>query len=180
MTQKQKNLLTLSLIILLAILFIFLLIFPTLKRIKNISQKISEAKANLEDIEKRAKDLQSFKKKFPTLKENLSLFENSFIDKELPVDFINFLESTANNYQILSEISLLSSGKDFLSFQVKAIGLPKNVFRFLDKIENSPYLVQIEKLILTKLSEAELKTKELEGLPLESLKLTFSFKVQTK
>lgn len=180
MSQKQKNLLTLFLIVALAILFIFFFILPAFKKIEDISQKISETKANLEDIEKRAEVLQNFRKKFPTLKENFSLFENSFVSKELPVDFISFLESTANNYQILSEISLLSSGKDFLSFQVKAIGLPQNVFRFLDRVENSPYLVQIEKITLTKLSKTELKSKELESLSLEGLKLTFSFKVQTK
>lgn len=180
MTLKQKKILILFLIVILAILFLFLVIFPTFKRIKNISQKILETKSNLENIEKRTENLQSFRKKFPTIKDNLFLFENSFVDKEFPIDFINFLENTANSHQILFEISSLNSGKGFLSFQIKAIGEAPNIFRFLDKIENCSYLVQIEKLTLTKLSETELKAKEMEGFPANSLKLNFSFKVQTK
>lgn len=178
MSHKKKTILISIVTLLLAILFIFFLILPTLKEIKKISQKISETKTNLKEIEKRTEILSNFKKKFPEIKENLSIFENSMVEKDFPVNFISFLESTAKDCQIFSEISLSPKGKDFLSFQIKAVGFPQNIFRFLEKVENSPYLVQSEKIIISKISESEVKEKK--EIPAGSLKLDFSLRVQAK
>lgn len=180
MTPKQTLLLNLFFTLAILLFSIVFLLSPTLKDIKHISQNLFKIESDLRNIEKRVENLRNFKRQFPSLRENLSLFEKSIVDKELPIDFINFLENVASSNQILFEISLLNKGKDLLSFQINAIGSPQNIFRFLEKIENCPYLLQGEKIVITKMSETELKTKGLEKFPLGSLKSTFSIRVQTK
>lgn len=180
MKTKQTITIALILIFLITAVLIFFLILPTLNSIKKISQEISGIKSDLEEIEKRTEAIKEFKKKFPAIKEDLFQFQNSFVDKEFPIDFINFLEGMIKNYQVLSEIKLIGTGKDFLSFQINASGSPQEIFRLLEKTENIPYLVQIEKITLSKVSESELKEKKLETTLIEGLKLVVYFKVQTK
>jgi Tfp pilus assembly protein PilO len=166
--------------LMLAIVFIWFFIFPTLIQIRKISENISSLKFDLANLERRAENIKDFKKQFPTIKENLSLFENQFVDREFPLEFINFLENLAKGSQISYEVSLLKSEKNYLSFQITAIGPPRNVFRFIEKFENCPYLVQIEKLNISKLSETEIKAKGMEKIAGPILKSIFSFQVQTK
>lgn len=178
MTLKKKTILILTLSLAIFVSFISFLILPTLKEIQKISKKISQVKTDLENVEKRSESIQNFKKQFPEIEENLDRFERLFVDKEFPIDFINFLEGIAQNCQILLEISLLKSEKENLSFQVVARGSPQNVFRFFEKFENSPYLIKVEKLNILKM--AEIGSKEKENLPEANLKLFFSFSIQTK
>jgi hypothetical protein len=176
----RKTILTPILFLIIVIIFISFFILPTFDQIKKISQNISSLELDLENLEKRAENIKNFKRKFPTIKDNLSLFENSFVNREFPIEFVNFLENTAKSYQISLEISLLKSEKNYLSFQIIVIGPPKEIFRFVEKVENCSYLVQIEKININKLSETETKAKEMEKISGPILKSIFSIQVQTK
>jgi hypothetical protein len=180
MRMLKKIIFVPTLILIIAIIFISFFILPTFNQIKKISQNISSLKLDLGNLEKRAENIKNFKREFPTIKDNLSLFENSFIDREFPINFVNFLENTAKSYQLSFEISLLKSEKNYLSFQIITIGPSKETFRFIEKVENCPYLVQIERLNFSKLSETEIKTKEMEKISGPILKSIFSIQVQTK
>jgi acylphosphatase len=180
MNVKKKTILFLVVSLLFFFLFIFLLILPSIKKISETSKEISKTKTKLEEISKQQEEIERFKKIFPEIKENLSKFENSFVSKEIPIDFVEFLEKMAKNLQIQSEISILNSSKDSISFQVKGAGSPENVFKFLEKIENCNFLIQIERLKISKLTEAELKIKEYEGFSKNDLKFEVSFSVLTK
>jgi acylphosphatase len=180
MNAKKKTTIFLLISLLLFFLFIFLLILPSIKKISETSKEISKTKARLEEISKQQEEIERFKKIFPDIKENLLKFENSFVSKEIPVDFVEFLEKMARDLQIRSEISILSSSKDSISFEIKGAGSPENVFKFLEKVENCNFLIQIERLRISKLTEAELKIKEYEGFSKNDLKFEVSFSVLTK
>jgi chaperonin cofactor prefoldin len=180
MSTKRKTILFLVPSLIFFFLFIFFLILPNLNQINKISKEISQTKTKLEEIEKRQKEIEKFKKLSPEIKGDLSKLENSFVNKEIPIDFVEFLEKIAKGLEIQSQISILSSSKDSISFQIKGVGAPENVFKFIEKVENCNYLIQIERMRISKLSEAELKTEEFKGFSKNDLKFEISFSVLTK
>jgi hypothetical protein len=180
MSPKRKTIFSSIFFSLFILLILFFLILPNFKEIKRISKEISQTKLKLEGITKRQEEIEKFKKLSPEIKENLSKFENSFVNKEIPIDFVEFLEKMAKDLKIPIQISILSSSKDSISFQIKGAGAPENVFEFIEKIENCNYLIQIERMRISKLSEAELKTEEFKGFSKNDLKFEISFSVLTK
>jgi acylphosphatase len=180
MSPKRKTILSSILFSIFLLLIFFFLILPSLKEIKRISKEISQTKLKLEGITKRQEEIEKFKKLYPEIKEELSKFENSFVNKEIPIDFVEFLEKIAKDLKIQSQISILSSSKDSISFQIKGAGNPENVFKFIDKVENCNFLIQVERIRISKLSEAELKMEEFKGFSKNDLKFEISFSVLAK
>jgi acylphosphatase len=180
MNPNKKTILFSVFFLFFVFLFIFCLILPTLKEVKKTSKEISQTKLKLEGITKRQEEIEKFKKLYPEIKEDLSRFENSFVNKEIPIDFVEFLEKMAKDLEIQGQISILSSSKDSISFQIKGVGAPENVFKFVEKIENCNYLIQVERIRISKLGEAELKMEEFKGFSKNDLKFEISFSVLTK
>jgi hypothetical protein len=180
MSTKRKTILFLVAFLIFSFLFIFFLIFPNLNQINKISKEISQTKIKFERIEKLQKEIEKFKKLSLEIRGNLSKLESSFVNREIPIDFVEFLENVAKGLEIQAQISILSSSKDSISFQIKGVGVPENVFKFFEKIENCNYLIQIERMRISKLTEAELKMKEFEKFSKNSLKFEISFSVLTK
>jgi competence protein ComGC/acylphosphatase len=180
MNSKRKIILFSILFSILFLSILFFLILPNIKEIKRISKEISQTKSKLEEITRRQEEIEKFKRISPSITENLSKLENSFVNREIPVDFVEFLEKMAKDLKIQSQISILSSSKDSLSFQIKGVGVPESVFKFIEKIENCNFLIQVERIRISKLSEAELKTEELKGFSKNDLKFEISFSVLTK
>jgi len=180
MTTKSKTILLSILLSASFLLIFFFLILPNIKEIKRISREISQTKLRLEEISKRQEEIRKFKKLPPEIKENLSKIENSFVNREIPIDFFEFLEKMAKDLKIQSQISILSSSKDSFFLQIKGAGAPENVFKFIEKIENCSFLIQFERMKISKLSEAELKMEEFKGFSKNDLKFEISFSVLTK
>jgi hypothetical protein len=180
MSPKRKTILSSIFFSLFILLILFFLILPNFNEIKRISKEISQAKIKLEGITKHQEEIEKFKKLYPEIKEDLSKFENSFVNKEIPIDFVEFLEKMAKDLKIQSQISILSSSKDSISFQIKGVGTPENVFKFIEKVENCNYLIQGERMRISKLSEAELKIEEFKGFSKNDLKFEISFSVLAK
>ena len=180
MNLKNKTILFSVSFLVLFFLLISFLIFPLLRDIKKISSQLFLIERDLSFLENKISNLQDFRKEYLQIKDNLLMFEGSLINKEVPIDFINFLEITSQNSQVSIQISSPKPSKDFLSLQIVAFGPPKNLFRFLEKIEKSQYLVEIEKINISKLTETELKSKEFEKFSLEDAKASFSLRAYTK
>lgn len=177
MTTKRKKFLVLIFGFFSILIFSYFFIFLNYKKTKEIYKEIFVNKVKLENIEKREKNIQEFKEKLG--KENITFFEAFFVDKNFPISFINFLEKMAKDSQLKIEISFLETKnkkENFLRFQLKILGENQNLFRFLEKIENSPFLIQIEKISISKLKE-EKEEKEISP-PLLNLSLNLKVKVK--
>ena len=180
MSPKRKIILS-SIFFLIFFLLIFLcLILPNLKEIKRISKEISQTNLKLEEIERRQEEIEKFKRLPLEIKENLSKFEKFFVNKEIPIDFVEFLEKIAKDLKIQGQISISSFSKDSISFQIKGVSSPESVFKFIEKVENCNYLIQIEKIRISKLTEVELKMEDLRGFSKNDLKFEISFSVLAK
>ena len=98
---------------------------------------------------------ENFEKNYQTYKPNFDKIDQLLIDPQNPVDFIQFLEDTATNLKITSQISLpsyaLSSqpvSQNFITFRFSTKGTFPQVLSFAKAIEMGTYLVEIESLTI--------------------------------
>jgi len=182
---NQIKISLLSFIVLTGSLIVFL-IYPTLRDIKKDSQSIISQKAALLSLETKMANIEEFKNYLKEITPDLEKIDKLFIDPDLPVDFIGFLEKTAQNSQVFLKISPAIPQKiekdpwPSIFFQLNIFGSPAQFLKFLEKLESGSYLVEIQNLNIVKLTEAELKSKELERFSSGDLKSTISLKVFTE
>ncbi len=134
--------------------FILVVILQSLKDVQANSKNLLSQKKELVLLENKIKDLQGFKEEYKTKKTELEKINNLFVDPENPVDFIiflNFLRKTAADSEIEISISNPSQkgGKEpwsSLVFQISGKGKFINTIKFLEKLKNSPYLLDISNI----------------------------------
>lgn len=152
MIFKRKLIISSAIFIFFALIFLFAAVFPLFGAIKNNSQELLEQKKIIADRNAQEKNLEEFKQFSAFFDENLKKVENLFIDYNLPVQFIRFLEDNARIGNLLITIvpsaggSLEENKWSFLSFQVTVFGSFADFLKFLEKLENSLYLVQVQNL----------------------------------
>ena len=172
--------------IVLSISFIVFLIWPLFREIKKSSANILSQKAGLTTLETKTKNLEEFKSYSQEIKPNLEKIDTIFIDPEVPVEFIRFLEKTARDCQASLKISpafptqIEKEPWPALLFQVTTTSPFPNFLKFLEKLESSIYLIEIQSLNISRLTETELKSPELEKFSLGDIRARVSLKAFTK
>lgn len=153
----------------LASLFLISLLF---KGVRNSSETFSLEKEKITSLSEEKENRKKMENLYRNYQPDIDRIEKVFIDPDVPIEFINFLEETAGASQ--SQVKILSMTKKTdqkdpwpnLLFQISVTGLFSNFSKFLEKLENSPYLIETIELSSRALSEKELKSKEFENLPL--------------
>lgn len=169
-------------------LLIFQAILPILGSIKIHSRILRETKRDLAGFIEKSQLLPSVREDYAVLKPNLEMINNLFVDIQAPVSFLNSLEKTAQSARLPIEVSLLTAkapAKDAdqaekaasMSFKVILIGSFSDCWRFLDKMENLPYLITIENLGLRRLTETQLKTAKYAQYSLGDVELALVLEV---
>lgn len=186
MNLKNKINLSIFIFLILSIFLVLFLISPLLKDIKAGSAEILVQKENLVTLEAKAESFERFKKSLQEIKPNLEKIDKLFISSEAPVDFIDFLEKTSKESSLEIKISSALSTKvekdlwPSLVFQITSVGSFPAFLKFLEKLELEVYLIEIQNLNVTRIGEAELKTKEYEKLSSGGVKANLSIKVYAK
>lgn len=184
MTLKTKINLSIIVFIILTILIFAFLIYPSFLKIKEASQEIISQRQKIAELEAKIENLEKFKDYQEREKINLEKMANLFVDPELPIEFINFLEKISSDSQVKLSITPGPSQKGdpwpSMLFQLASVSSFPNFLKFLEKLESSIYLIEIQNLNISRLTESELKLKEFEKLSLGDVKATFSIKVYTK
>lgn len=158
MKSKTLFIFTLMIFSLCTLAFIYFSIF-LLKKIEKISDKILEAQRENFSFTQRLQNIEEFQRIKSERKDNLSLLENLLFNQDLPLPFVTFLEDLAKEKQILLEISVQENPKSqkdpfpSLYFLVKFQGSFQSIFTFLKKIEKGPFLLQFEKMRISKMGE---------------------------
>lgn len=146
---------------LVTVALIFILTGPFLNNIKESSKKFSEQKIQISLIEKRIENVEKFKKTYKEKESNFKQIESLFVNEFVPIDFIDFIEKTADGLGLLYEISpdpIVKNEKNkwsSLVFKIKLTGSFSNFMKFLEKIENSPYLIKIQDFNITSQAEGK-------------------------
>ena len=116
-------------------------------------------------LQLKIENLENFKSLYEKYRPSLEKVDNLFVDSEVPVEFIAFLEKTAEETQVEIGISSISLGKNaddlwsFNAFQITSNSSFPNFLKFLEKLETSPYLIRIQNLNIYRLAEEEINTK---------------------
>lgn len=182
MNLKNKINLSLVTLLLLAILLVVFLIYPLYKDIRNNSQELISQKQNLIYLEDKLESIEEFRKNHREIKQNLEKTKTLFVNSEAPVGFIGFLERTSQACQAsigISPSSITRNAKDpwpHIAFQINSISSFPNFLKFLDKLESSPYLIEIQGLSINQLTERELRSEELETFSVGDIRASLSIK----
>ena len=185
MTTDKKIYISSAILILLIILFIIFLICPIFEEIKKNSKDLISQNENLVSLEVKVVNLKKFETIYQNLKPNLEKIDNLFIDPEVPVEFISFLEKTSRSCNLTLSLSLSSQKKIAeetwysLNFQTNLTGSFLDFSKFLEKLEASPYLIEIKDITINKLKETEAK-KESKKSSFSNIETTLLIKVYTK
>ncbi len=148
----QRNNFSILFFIVSIILLISFVIYPALKEISINSKEVISQKEKLISLEFKIENLEGLRIGYGQLSPELEKINNLFINHELPIEFISFLEGIAKTSKVEIKISLASFNKAekekwaFLNLQINAIGSFPQFLSFLEKIETAPYLTEIQNL----------------------------------
>ena len=156
--MKTVSRINLSIIVFLVLAVSILIfgVYPIFKDIEKNSEELVNQKKELVILEAQITNLEKFKIVYKNLEEILERIQGLFVDARVPVDFIRFLENTAESSSLDISISPTSSGKfgsDYwqsLIFQISSSGSFSNFLRFLEKLENNPYLIEVQSLNISR------------------------------
>jgi len=144
------------------IALIIFLVFPLINSLKKSSQDLISQRKELISFSEKKENFKNLEKIYQANQKKLEEIELLFIDPETPIDFIDFLENTAKDPQVSIKISLAPEKKqesDFgptLSFNISRESSYPNFLKFLEKLENGPYLIEIQNLNIKKLEEEKI------------------------
>ncbi len=149
MAPNKKTILTLIIFLTTSSFFISLVILPFLNEIKNNSEIIINQKKEAALFETKITNLRNFENIYQIHQENLEKIETLFIDHKIPADIIKFtafLRKIAYPSQTSIEILPSPPLVNFwpaLIFQINSQGQFPDFLKFLNKLENSPWLIEI-------------------------------------
>ena len=119
-------------------------IYPALKEIYDKSREFVSEKQKSLIIAKEIEDTEAFKQKYQEYRENLDKIDGLFID------FIKFLENTAEETSVRLEISspsfLSNVESPLIIFRLSSYGDFLDNLSFIKKLEAGPYLIKIQNL----------------------------------
>ncbi len=143
-----------------AALIVAFIIYPFFNDIKIGSKEMISQKENLAILEAQMANLENFKIIYKDLEEISEKIDRLFVNPEVPVEFIGFLENTAEEYHLKIEIfpaSARAVEKDlwsYITFQISTSGSFTNFLKFQKRMENGPYLIEIQNLSIGRLTES--------------------------
>ena len=145
-------------------------------------QKNRRALAMEENIialfDRQVESLNRFQDKVFAGARQLDEVESFFVNPEAPIEFLKFLEEESAKLGLGLEITPFSvSDQEFsLAFDLKFGGSVQDCFKFISRLENSPFLFQISRFTVEIIGVDQLKSAHYKGL--ESGSLFFSLELK--
>jgi hypothetical protein len=144
--EKKKNAVWFVLAIAVFTVLVFLVWFYFSKIEKN-SQELVLAQDRVALLESQTKEVEKFKAKYQSYKDDFKKIDHIFLDPQNPLDFIKFLENFASESGVKLKISPLSVPKNesakTLQLQLQLDGNFSDILNFVGKVENGEYLVSL-------------------------------------
>ncbi|MFA6375930.1 MAG: hypothetical protein WCX69_00830 [Candidatus Paceibacterota bacterium] len=154
-----------------AALFLGVMFFvcaPVISNIKNVGIEILRQRQKIVDYDRRISKTREFGAFARREKSALGKLGGVFVDSQMPLDFINSLEAAARDTEVeiklsssLSQSGLASAaGWPSISIEGEITGQIPGILRFVKKIENSPYLVEIKSFDIEAIESAAKSANE--------------------
>ena len=121
------------------------LFFPLIADIRKIAQNAADFRATAAVDDLRVDNAADFARFAKEEKENFLAMAAVFADVAMPLDLIGTLEAAATAVGARIEFSAApTAAGSFLRLEAKISGTATAILRLIEKIENSPYLIEIE------------------------------------
>ena len=166
---NKTNFYILIIFILVILSFTVFLNISLIKDIEKDYKKLNSQKQELYLFQKQIQEFESFQDNTGFYKSNLKKIEGLFVDKETPINFIRFLEEESEKLGILikiSPITIMPKESDLwenLGFRINLTGSFPKCLAFLEKVQLSKWLSDVEKLEINRISERDISTQKLEN-----------------
>ncbi len=196
MSLKIKTIVAAALILSLSLFLFFFLVQPCLTQAIKSGEDLVAIRQNSAALEVQIKSLQNFRPRYENeIIPMLQTSEKLFIDPKSPVAFITLMEETASkedltinisSAQIFSAENPAERSWPSLNFQISLNGSMPDVLRFIERMANLPYLIEIHGLNISKDSSQYQavtgeKNKKPADLPQkEKVQAVFNLKIYTK
>jgi len=181
MNPQNKIKLFFVIVFLVGVLLFGFLVFPIYNNIKEGVLELIIEKQKLMSLKERISNVEDFKNNYDEIKEQLEKAEGLFINSQAPVELISFLQQMSQQYQLLIEIipsetfALAQEPWPYINFEINTQSSFPNLLRFLEKVESSPYLIEVKSFHIKRLDERELAS--LEGFSLGDVEGNLLLKV---
>ena len=148
-SAKAKILIFVGIFAGLTILTAVLLVSPLFEKITKSSAELVLQKKKLMQVQSEIRKLEEAELFYEERSASIEKIDTLFVNAELPIDFISFLEKNALDSKVKIEISPASSQKgsnavwSSISFQVSISGPFVQCLKFLEKLETGPYLAEV-------------------------------------
>ncbi len=149
MTINQKIYVLAATITLLAVILAAFLIYPTFGAIQKNSEELILEKGKINQLSREAVRRQKVEKLYQAHEQDFKVIKQVFIDPDIPLELISFLETAGLNSEVqltISSITKRAESKDpwpSLLLQLSTDGSPENFLEFLEQVEASPYLIEV-------------------------------------
>ena len=186
MKQDKKTNITLVVFILVVSVFIILLIYPYLNKIKESSADLLAQKNSLALLETKAENLQQFQATYRTYEPNLEKIDMLFVHSAEPINFIEFLETQTLQSQLAIKISPFAPEEikgdpwSSMNFRLNLIGPFPGFLNFFEKLESSPYLIEVLDLSIRRLHEWDIRNEQFETFSVGDVNTSLLIKTYIK
>lgn len=169
LSPQRKLILSFFLGLIALTLFVWLVAYPLVDKIRTASQEYLSNQETLNKLDQRELLAKELEKSYQDRKTDLEAIAKAFLKPEETVGFISNLETIARETNNSFEIKAVSpssplteEGNPSLNFRISLWGDFPDLLHFLANLENSPYppyrLVEIKNLSVGKLREGGLET----------------------
>ena len=136
-------------------LIVFIIFFPAKIVIKDINE-LSSLRKTLFSLEEQEDNFDNLNKSYRINLETIKGIDNVFINSEEPVDLLTFIEDLSEELELSTKITPTvpqESKSDIwpsMIFRLSCKGGPEKLIAFLEKLENSRYLMEMTDINLKK------------------------------
>lgn len=169
MNSPAKKTYLISAAFLVAILLAAFISSFLISQIRAESNKMFEAKQELNSFNQNWRNLNTTKQESATIKDQLAQ-KTALLPTEDAINFILAVESSAQTTQNRETISVTpppakvdTNAKNTIDFQISLWGNFPNLIKFLIYLENAPYLNSVNSLTIRRLTEADLGSADAAG-----------------
>lgn len=173
-----------SLVSVVATLAVFACYYILFSKIKQKNEVIADASLSFEVRVKRESAVSSLKKVLEDSRDSIVLIQNNFIPSDGAVAFIEYLEALGKSAQVgvliqdVKEVEESADSfrgdKEVLRFRLTAEGSFRATYRFLNLLENAPYVIHLEQVEIRKNSGSETLVPDAFRDPKDGVKLITS------
>ncbi len=157
-TPHSKVIIYISLTLIMSIGLFAIIGYPSIKEIKNLSNKIEEQRSQLEQLYIRGKNIKQTLQQYREIKPTVSNLDNIYIKRGEELKFITTLENTANEQSVDQEPKLVSppvnSTSNTLQLELTTTTSLNRIIKYIMGLEALDYYINIDTVRLSKASNS--------------------------